>query len=197
MPTVAELGVKIDADDDATAKIAALDALINGLDKEDVNIEIDADTAETKAEIRELMADLDRLSAKQPDVEIDLDAGAAMSEIEVLKAELDSIRDEKVNIKVNEKGLKRATTSMDSFRNSSLQASRSVNGIAAAVLGLGTALIPIGAVAVGGIAALSTALVTAGLGTALYGAVAVTVFSHVKDAMKGLKTAQDAYNTAV
>jgi len=197
MPTVAELGVHIDADDDATKTILAIDALIKGLDGDDANIDIDANAHDVEAEIKKLMADLDRLDEKSPDIDIDLNTGDAAEEIEILKAELKSIGDERVKVKVNTDEVRKGRASMDGFRNSALQASRSVNGIAAAVLGLGTALIPIGAVAVGGIAALSGALVTAGIGVGLFGAVAVTNFSHVNDALKGLKTAQDAFNTAV
>jgi phage-related protein len=197
MPTVAELGVHIDADDDATKKILAIDALIKGLDSDDVDIDIDANAHDVEAEIKKLMADLDRLDAKSPDIDIDLDTGGAAEEIEILKAELKSIGDERVKIKVDSDEVHKGRASMDGFRNSALQASRSVNGIAAAVLGLGTALIPIGGVAVGGIAALTTALSVAGIGTALYGAVAVTVFGNVKGALKGLATAQEAYNTAI
>lgn len=197
VPTVAELDVQINAKDDATSTILALDALVKELDSDDVNIDIDANAHDVEAEIKKLMAELDHLDAKSPDIDIDLDTGTAAEEIEILKAELKSIGDERVKVRVNVDEVHRGRASMQGFKNSALQASRSVNGIAAAVLGLGTALIPIGAVAVGGIAALSGALATAGIGVGLFTAVAITNFSHVKDAMKGLATAQEAYNTAV
>jgi phage-related protein len=196
MPTVAELDVQIDAKDDATATILALDALIKGLDRDDVDIDIDANAGEVQAEIQRLLAQLRRLDAADPDIDVDIDTGGAAAELAKLRAELNAMRDETVNVRVNDKGVRRARTSMEEFRNSSIQASRSVNSIAAAVLGLGTALIPIGAVAAGGIMALVGALTAAGIGVGLFGVVAMTVFSETKQALKDLKKSTDAYNAA-
>jgi hypothetical protein len=64
------------------------------------------------------------------------------------------------------------------------------------VLGLGTALIPIGAVAAGGIAALTGAVATAGIGIGLFGAVAITTFKGTREALKLLAGAQEDYNKA-
>jgi phage-related protein len=196
MPTVAELDVHIDAKDDATATILALDALIKGLDRDDVDIDIDANAEEVSAEIQRLLAQLRRLDNTDADIDVDIDTAGAAAELAKLRAELAAMRDETVKVKINDSEVKRARTSMEEFRNSSIQASRSVNSIAAAVLGLGTALIPIGAVAGGGIMALVGALTAAGIGVGLFGLVANTVFSKTKQALKDLKKSQDAYNAA-
>jgi len=196
MPTVAELDVQIDAKDDATATIMALDALIKGLDRDDVDIDINANASEARSEIQRLLAEMRRLDSSDADVEVHLDTHGAQAEIAKLNAELNAMRDETVNVRINDKEVRRARTSMEEFRNSSIQASRSVNSIAAAVLGLGTALIPIGAVAAGGIMALVGALTAAGIGVGLFGLVANTVFGETKQALKDLKKSTDAYNAA-
>lgn len=198
MPTVAELDVQINAKDDASATILALDALIKNLDGDDVDIDIDANTEEVQAKIRELLLRLQQLDTSDPDIDIDINGtGEASAELAALRAELAALRDETITIRMRDNEVRRSRTSMDSFRNSATQASRSVNGIAAAVLGLGTALIPLGAVLTGGIAALTGALVTAGIGTGLFAAVAVTNFSKVKETLKLMKSAQEDFNKAV
>jgi len=196
MPTVAELDVHIDAKDDATATILALDALIKGLDRDDVDIDIDANAEQVTAEIQRLLAELRRLDASSPDIDVDIDTAGAATELAKLRAELAAMRDETVKVRVNDSEVRRARTSMEEFRNSSIQASRSVNSIAAAVLGLGTALIPLGAVAAGGVMALVGALTAAGIGVGLFGLVANTVFGETKQALKDLKKSTDAYNAA-
>ena len=46
MPTVAELDIQIDAEDNATAVLAEVDALIKSMAGEDVGIDVDAATAD-------------------------------------------------------------------------------------------------------------------------------------------------------
>lgn len=196
MPTVAELDVQIDAKDDASATIMALDALVKELDNGDVTIDIDASTFEARAQIRELMTRLQQLDAQDVDVDIDISTGGAAAEIAALRAELAGLRDEEIDIRINDDSVRRGRTSMDAFRNSAMQASRSVNGMAAAVLGLGAALIPLGVVAAGGIAALVGSLAVAGIGIGLFGAVAVTNFTKVRENLKLLASAQEDFNKA-
>jgi phage-related protein len=197
MPTVAELGVDIDADDHATGVILALDALLKELDGEDVDIDIHANTAAVQAKIGELLERLRELDRSDPDIDIDVHAAGAAAELAALRAELDAMRDESIRVRVNDREIRRARTSMNEFRNSAMQASRSMNGILAAVLGLGTALIPLLAVGIGGVMALAGALVFAGIGVGLFGAVAVTVFGDVGKALKELKKDQLAYDNAL
>lgn len=196
MPTVAELDVHIDAKDDATATILALDALIKGLDRDDVNIDVDLDAGQASAEVQRLLAEMRLLDSIDPDIKVDLNTDGAAGELARLRAELAAMDDETIRVRINDHEVRRAHTSMEEFRNSSIQASRSVNSVAAAVAGLGTALIPIGAVATGGIMALVGALTAAGIGVGLFGAVAVTVFGGTRQALKDLKKSQDAYNAA-
>lgn len=198
MPTVAELDVQVNARgaEETAATIKALDGLLKDLDGDDVDIDITANAAETQAKISELIARLRELDANDVDIDIDVDAGGAAAEIAALRAELGALRDETIRIRVNDSEVRRARTSMNEFRTSAVLASRSVSGVAAAVLGLGTALIPIGAVGVGAIAALATAFGAAAIGAGLFGAVAVTVFGPVKTALNELEKAQKAYNNA-
>ena len=226
MPTVAELDVQINAKDDATATIEALDALIKQLDNDDVDIDIDADADAAQAEIDKLLARLRQLEESDPDIDIDVDAGdaeaeiarllarlrelgasdpdidininsaGALAELALLRAELAGLRDETVRIRMNSDEVRRSTNDMNGFRQSAMNASRSMRPLTAAVLTLGTALIPIGAVGVAGLAALTTAFAAAGIGAGLFAAVAVTAFGPVKTALKDLKAAQDEYNKA-
>lgn len=194
MPTVAELDVQINAKDDASATILALDALIKSLDGDDVDIDITANTAEVQAKISELLL---RLRGLDTTVNLDLDAGSAQAELALLRTELDSMRNETVRVRVNDSELRRATGSMNEFRSSAIQASRSISAVAAGVIGLGTALIPIGAVAVGTVAALATGFTTLAGGVGLFALVAKTVFTDVTFALNEIKKNQDAYNRAV
>lgn len=196
MPTVAELDVQVNANDDASATILALDALIKSLDGDDVDIDVTANTEEVQAKIRELLLRLQQLDTTDPDIDIDINSAGAAAELARLRAELDAMRNETIRVRVNSDEIRRGTVSMSEFRNSATQASRSVSVLLASVLGLGTALIPIGAVGVAGVMALVAALSTAAIGVGLFGAVAVTVFSGVKTALKEITKAQDDYNKA-
>lgn len=197
MPRVAELSVDINAKDDATATILALDALIKGLDKSDVDIDINADTGDAESDISRLIAEINSIDDEK--IEIAVDTDGAMGEIAKLEAELAGIGDEKVTIEtdIDTDGIRKGRIDMDRLTESALSASRQISILAAGVLGLGAALVPIGAVAVGGIAALSGALITAGIGVGLFGAVAVTNFRNVGDALSKLDTLQKAFNQAV
>jgi len=256
MPTVAELDVQINAKDDASATIMALDALLKDLDGDDVDIDINANTAAVQEKIRELLAqlrelensdpdidvtadvarvkaeiadlfaslreldsadpdiDIDvntagvraeidallarlrELDASDPDIDIDINTGGASAELVRLRAELNALRDETIRIRVNSDEVRRASSDMNQLRNSTTQAGRSMRPLTAAVLALGTALIPIGAVGVGAIMSLVTAFAAAGVGAGLFAAVAITAFTPVRAALKDLKSAQEEYNKA-
>jgi phage-related protein len=164
--TVAELDVKIDAKDDATATILALDALIKSLDGNDI------------------------------DIPVDIDAGGSIAKLEAELAAL-ATEDIEIKAKIDTSGIRRGAIDMEKLNNAALQASRQVNLVAAAVITLGSALIPLGAVAVGGIMSLASAFTVAGTGAALFGLVAISAFKPVSAALKKMHTLQDQYNQAV
>lgn len=196
MPTVAELDVKINADDDATSTIARLDALLRGLDGDNVDVDVDVDTGEADADIAHLIEEINSISDETVTIEVDTDG--AGENIAALEAELKSIPDETVTIEtdVDDAGIKRGTSSLKKFNDTSLNASRQVSLLAAAVLGLGTALIPIGAVAVGGVVALASAFTVAAAGIGLFALVAKSAFGPVTDALKKMNTLQQQFNQA-
>lgn len=196
MPTVAELDVQINAKDDATGTIAALDALIKSLDKDRVEITVDADAARAEEEIAALEAQINAISDETVTIEVDADGDGRVA---ALEAELAALKDKTVHVKaeVDDRQIKSAHVNLGKLDNQALNASRQIGWLATAVLGLGTALIPIGAVGVGAVAALGTAFTTAGIGVGLFSAAAVTAFNPVKDALKKMTTLQNAYNIAV
>lgn len=195
MPTVAELDVQINAKDDATATIAALDALVKSLDKDDVEIEIDADVNSAMDEISALEAEINSLSDETVTIEVDVDGEA---EIERLRAELALLRDKHVDVEVDvdDDSVQRGVINLGKLDNQALNASRQISFLAASVLGLGTALIPIGAVGVAGVAALASQFTVAGIGAGLFGAVAVSAFKPVADSLEDLHKLQTQFNAA-
>lgn len=196
MPTVAELDVQIDAHDDATATLVRLDALLKELDADKVNIDVEADTGAAASEVEALAAEIDSLSDETVTIELDTDGEGKIAELE---AELKAIPDEKVTIEVDTDtdSARRGAADIDRLSSSALRASGQVNFLTAAVLGLGPALVPLGGVAAGGIAALASAFTVAGISAGLFGLVAVTAFKPVMAASKKMKTLQDQYNQAV
>lgn len=196
MPTVAELDVQINAKDDATGTIAALDALIKSLDKDRVEITVDADAARAEEEIAALEAQINAISDETVTIEVDADGEGRIA---TLEAEIMALKDKTLHIKaeVDDRQVKRATVNLGKLDNQALNASRQIGWLATAVLGLGTALIPIGAVGVGGVAALTSAFTVAGVGVGLFGAVAVSAIKPVSAALKKMTTLQQQFNTAV
>jgi hypothetical protein len=195
VPTVAELDIQINAKDDATATIAAIDALVKALDKERTEVTIEADVDDAAREIADLEAALNAISDETVTIETNVDGAGKIAELE---AELAALHDKEVNVKVdvNDKDVKRMNVNLGKLDNQALNASRQIGWLATAVLGLGTALIPIGAVGVGAVAALGSAFTVAGIGAGLFGVTAVAAFRPVGDALKKLKTFQDQLNVA-
>jgi phage-related protein len=194
MARVAELEVGVTIDDDASSRLMALDALVKGLAGEDLNIDVDLDAGDAQAQLKALMAELQAINDKKVEVKVDADG---MAEIERLKAELAAIGDERININahVDTTSLRRASIDMSKFSNTALAASRSVNGLFAAVVGLGPALVPLGAVAVGGVMGLTGAFTAAAAGAGLFGLVAVSAFEKVKDTLATLDELQSKADT--
>lgn len=192
MPTVAELEIDVDANDDATATLVALDALIKSMAGEDLDIEIDTNAAEAVAEVAALQGALEAMGDETVTVEVDVDGAA--SEIAALEAQLKAIPDEEVTIEVDHD---RAMASMQELAAQARGASSALGAITTAALALGPALVPMLAVAGAGAVALGGGLAAAGVGAGLFGAVAVSAFSEVADANKELNTLQEEYNQAL
>jgi phage-related protein len=249
MPTVAELGVDVDADDNATKTLEQIDAFLKqlagteaevvlsandtdlrrdvewaqdalfDLESRDVEVPVSVPTDEVRAEyeqISQMLADLeDRVeipldldkaaftaelneakaqlaTLTEQNENIDLDIGGALLRIAELEAALKAIPDEKVTVEVD--------TDVDRLKNITSAASRAstqVSALVMAILLLGPALIPIGAVALGALGALNAALTAATVGAVLFGAVAITNFKDITDALEKMSSLQDQYNLAV
>lgn len=153
---------------DADREIARIRVALRDLSGQRVGIDIDEVTA--LARIDELSARLKVLSTGASDIRVRVDAAAALAELE---------------------GIDRAASRLDG-RNIDLDtrvSTANVSTLAAGIIGLGPALIPIGAAAIAGIGAIGAA---AG---ASIGAVAVLALglSGVSDAVKtlgGMRAAQ-------
>jgi hypothetical protein len=90
VPTVAELDVKIDAKDDATAKLMAIDALIKSMEGEDVTVQAKADVADAIRDLGKVKEAVNNLNNDTADVEVDIDLNdeAARAELDRFQAEL-------------------------------------------------------------------------------------------------------------
>lgn len=106
-----------------------------------------------RAQYKRYKADYGRLTTT-----LDLDAGAAALELEAIGVQADRLDGRKINTSIDQRGIK-----------SMKEAEQAGSGLLAAILGLGPALIPVGAIAVGTLPALATGLFSAGAGAgALY-----------------------------
>jgi SLT domain-containing protein len=157
-----------------------------------VDVKPEVDTAELDSEIARVKAELDELSGK--DVEIGADDADAVAKIDELKAKLAELEGQRaevratadaaeakaelddVKLKMDELDGKTATVRVKADTS---QAKEDVNALGLAIAGLGSALVPIGAAAVGGLGGLAGAavfaagamgvvkLATGGVGTAV------------------------------
>jgi hypothetical protein len=138
----------------------------------DVRVGVDLSTDEALAELDALKARLDALGARSPDIAVQVDVAKASAELAVIQAEVDHLDGQTATVDV------KARSDLGS----------GVSGLFASILGLGPALIPVGAVAGAGVAALAPALASAGAGA---GVVALA-FHGVATTVKELGQASTA-----
>lgn len=181
--------------DKPRAELEALQAQLEALTKNvQENIEIGVDSAAALSELAAIREAVQALVDNQETVNIDIDTGAMMAKIAEIEAMLKAIPDEKVTVEVDTDA---AGARLRSFITTASRASTQVNALAMAIALLGPALVPLGATAVAAVGALGAAFGVAATGAMLFAGVAKTNFGGIVDTMKKMKTAQDAYNTAV
>ena len=101
MPTVAELGVIIDAEDRATATLARLDALISSMEGDDVNIGVDADAREAFLELNSVKRLLDELNRQRATTEVDADTAMAQAALDAVDAVMKDLDGDTADISVD------------------------------------------------------------------------------------------------
>jgi phage-related protein len=171
--------VKIDADSsDADRKLADLRAELEELSSKQVGVDIS--DADAKAKLDELKASLDDLGRKSESVRIKVDTAAASAELAKFKAEADA-----ATSSVNSSG--GAGGIFSAIGASANEASSNIGGMVAAIATLGPALIPLGAVAAGSLAALPAILGGVGAGASAL----VLGLSGVPKAVEAVAAAQD------
>jgi hypothetical protein len=168
----------------AEADIRRLYAELQSLQTKEIGV--DLNSTEALAELARLRTELDRLGSQSPDIQVRTDAGRASAELEAVERQVRDLDRNDVDIDVNvddHGGLGRIGAGM--------------SALTATAIGLGPALIPIGAVGLAGIAAIGPAAVVgaAGLGTLALG------FMGVSDAVKAMSdretnASQDAAKSA-
>lgn len=176
------------------AELAALERQLDELERQ-VDAGIDLDVPGTLSELGVLKAALEELQ-RNP-VNIDLDMGSASAKIVALEAALKAIPDETVTVEIDVDRNGVITDRLKNITSASSRASTQISAMVTALLVLGPALAPLLAVALAVTGALGVGLVAAGAGAAIFGAVAVTNFQRVSEALTKMDTLQKAYNTAV
>lgn len=175
------------------------------------DVKIGADSSETDVALARIRADLAELSGKR--IGVDVDETTALAELSALKTSLDDLgRDHpsvqvradtlaasaelaRVQAQVEELDHQRATVDVDASQAKT--AAGDINLMAAAVAGLGPALLPIAGVAAAGLGGIVAAATAAGAGLGAFALVAKTDLGTVTDAAKKLEQAQAAANLAV
>ena len=171
------------------AELAEIEAMLSGLEEE-ADVSLDLETAEFQAKLAEARAALERLGDADPGIKLNINE--ALLRVTQLEAALKAIPDETVTVEVDAD-----SDPLKNITSSASRASTQVSALAMGVMALGPALVPIGAAALGAFGALGGALTAAGAGAALFGAVAVTNFTKVGDAVTELNRLQDQYNQAI
>lgn len=135
----------------------------------DARVGVDIGGGDALVRIREISTELRNLGSTSPDIQVRADTAAAAAELAEIQVEADRLDGRKVDVKVDDKG-------------SIGRAQGGLSGLATAALGLGPALVPIGAVAVGALGAMGGAAVAAGIGAG----VAKLAFSGIGEAVTAL-----------
>lgn len=156
----------------------------------DLFADLHLDPSDFQGDIAKIVAEVKALDKLKANLNVDVDAAQASALLAVVRGEVAALDGEDINIDV------KADTG--GFRASMLEARQGVGALALAIIGLGPALVPIGAAAVIGLAPLLGALTAAGVGVLGFAGIAITAFKHIKDGAdltpeeKALKGSLDA-----
>lgn len=168
--------VDITADSsEADRKIAELRAQLQELSDKRVGVDIDA--TEARAKLDEIKIALAEVGAKSASVQVRVDTARAAAELAAFQAEVDRVDGEEPTV----------TPKVDPS-----QATQGLNGLVAAAVGLGPALIPIAAAAVVALDSVAAAATAAGAAVG----VAFLALKPVIGAVQALGAQQSAANPA-
>jgi copper chaperone CopZ len=182
---IAKKTMKIDVDFDQSG-ILEMRRLIGQ------DVTVDADTRAALASLAALRAQLAALSDES--IDIDLDTGALLAEIAAMETAIRAVtRDREIEVDVNVEGL----FDLDRLASSATRTSGQIRGVTAAVAALGPALVPLGGAALLAVGALGAGFLAAAAGVVAFGGVTYSVYKPVVDALDKMKTQQDAFNRAV
>lgn len=159
------------------------------------DLDFNMDTARAYTQLRALEQAIDKIKAN---VEVDVDQDSmvsAVAQVQALRLALNTI-DHHIDVDVRV-DTRNARAELEALWRRSVTASREISNIAGAVVGLTAAIMPVLGVLLGGIGAVGSAFAVAGVAGVGFGAMAVTAFSDVGQAMQKLKTYEDAYTYAV
>jgi hypothetical protein len=169
---------KITADSsDAEVKIAALRAELADLSSKKVGVDID--DALAVAQLNRIREELDRLGAESPNVQVQVDAAAAAAELAVIQREIDKVARAEPTIQVD------ADTGAASAQLAALGGEASVTaggmqGLIAAGIALGPAIVPAAAAAAGAVGALGAVAFAAGAAIGVAALAIIPVIAAVK-----------------
>jgi hypothetical protein len=151
---------ELDAElEDIRAKLAAL---------RDVRVGVDLRAEDALAEVDRLQGRLEELARRSPDIQVRADTAAATAQLEAIQAEVNHLDGDTARIDVD-------TSS----------ASSGISGLTLAALGLGPALVPIGAAATAGLAGVATVAASSAAGIG----VLALAFSGIIGALQQLQQA--------
>ncbi len=159
--------VKVTADiSEAEAKLAEIRASLDGLGNERIGVTLSE--ADALAKIETLRVDLDELALKSPNIRVDIDAARAEVELAALSLEAGTLGSGLNDVEGAAGGAGAGVSGLGADAESSMP---EVSGLVAGVVALGVALVPIGGLALGALAALPALIAgaTAGLGGLVLG----------------------------
>lgn len=158
----------------------------------DIEVNIDMPTEDFQM----LHRDLDELDGRTIDVSVDVDAGVAIADLEEVQHIVDSLDRERINIPVDVDGFGEIEAGAMSAQKAVGKGGAGGGGLIASLVLLGTALIPLGAVAAGLSAGIVGSFATAGVGVGAFAALAVPTIKKVIDANTQLKKVADEVKNA-
>jgi hypothetical protein len=177
--------IQINADSTgADREIASIRAQL--VDLRDKRIGIDIDAAEAQRRVEELSTHLRLLSQQSPDVQVRVEAGAASAELDKFSAEVHRLDGQHIDVDVDV-DTAAASAQLALLNGQARGAGGGFTALLGAALLLGPALIPIGAVGAGAMAAIATGALAAagGLG------VLILALAPVIAAVQAVRQAHD------
>ncbi|MEU4154703.1 transglycosylase SLT domain-containing protein [Streptomyces antimycoticus] len=176
MASMPEIRLRADSSD-AERELHQIRAQMQAL--RDVRIGIDVSEADAVAAMDRLRERLARLSASSANVAVRVDAGAAAAQLAAFQAEINRLDGQSVDIDVDTHA-----------------ATANLGGLAAAVIALGPAILPVLPVIAAGLGAIAAAATAAAAGVGGIALVAVPAFKQMATVMQAQKAAQDAATNA-